>query len=145
MPKQMCFRHVPLERKLVKQSLLLNSTFPHHCNFHSRSTTGVNQRPRTRATLSFSTQSSQTGPSDRPASRDQGSSLRSLATLSRFLGVSRKPSRRTSAACLTRQSAGLSWHLISETVSSDGSQDRTPNCRFFMRRCSRLFPSDGKR
>src|SRR2546423_9357131 len=57
MPKQMCFRHVPLERKLVKQSLLLNSTFPHHCNFHSRSTTGVNQRPRTRATLSFSTQS----------------------------------------------------------------------------------------
>src|SRR2546421_4647781 len=61
MPKQMCFRHVPLERKLVKQSLLLNSTFPHHCNFHSRSTTGVNQRPRTRATLSFSTQSADSG------------------------------------------------------------------------------------
>src|SRR5205814_919575 len=39
-PQQVLLRHMPLERKLVKQSLLLDSPFPHHCTSpppHNRS------------------------------------------------------------------------------------------------------------
>src|SRR6267378_3857276 len=56
---------MPFERKLVKQSLLLNSPLP-IIALHPRPTTGVNQPPRTRATLSFSTQSAESGPSPDP-------------------------------------------------------------------------------
>src|SRR5205085_11713067 len=39
-PQQVLLRHMPLERKLVKQSLLLDSPLPHHCTSpppHNRS------------------------------------------------------------------------------------------------------------
>src|SRR5205814_2202000 len=39
-PQQVLLRHMPFERKLVKQSLLLDSPFPHHCTSpppHNRS------------------------------------------------------------------------------------------------------------
>src|SRR5258708_2460088 len=51
----MVHRHVPLERKLVKQGVLRDPPFPHHRTSPPASTTRVNQRPSTGAIPSFST------------------------------------------------------------------------------------------
>src|SRR3984893_7161708 len=55
------------ERKLVKQSVLPDAAFPHHSTSLRPPTTRVNQRPRTRAIPSFSTQSNQKGDLHRDA------------------------------------------------------------------------------
>src|SRR5439155_5921069 len=62
-PQKVLLRHMPFERKLVKQSLLLDSPLPHHCTSPPAPRPGVNQRPQKRATLSFSTQSGKPGSS----------------------------------------------------------------------------------